>query len=895
MIQRPARTSTTLPENTPARTPRTGGSALRTTRSARSHGRDEAVSRILDVCASRPGVPLVVVTGPSGSGRSSVLAQVGEKLAEQGICSADVPLSRGRCGLADVVARFADALGAPAPRDEAALHRMLAALGRRAGRFVVFLDDAHRIAPDALVSLAALARTLSGSGVTVVCSFRTPTAHPSAELAALRAAGLVHEERLRPLSRYAVEQMLVDLLRAKPAPGLATALRDSSRGNPAVVAAAVEGWQRAGLLRTVDRHAHLVEQHAPRLPATHRVFAAIRELGAEHWDVAKALAVLHPLHGPVPGLIADTVGVSEQDVHESLRALHAVGVVVPGPRPDSWRFRVPMLAELLTTCLGPYERHRSAQLAVLSLWAGTASCPDPGYLPRRLLDAGRLAPPEAAVELLDRHAVECARDGDLADRWRRAAAKLIADPTRRAAALHRHAVACARHRCFAPAAETADLALATCPEQLGEDALHELQILYVIGLASSADSSRLHDFAQVGWRSMPGGEDARLVSRAAALCLLGRWRDAHDQLTGERERWAHGGTAATGAALIRLANAVLGTTAPAEVTAAAPDESTDLVRLLVRTLTLGGWLGRGRDDVDEPVRASFAGQWDRALDLARSEIATASARGLGPAQTGTFRELATILTARGQLARARAVIEDGRSRRLLLPHLLHAPAAELERTLGAHERSLELLDEGLALAAESGVVAGTDELWLRKAEAELRRGHRPVALRCAAQVERVADELGTPGARRNRLLARVLVHRDPTAAVEVVELATKRGRPYELAETLAVVGESGLGDQKALRAAYEMFGELDALIPRARLRRLMRARKVAVPGRSETVAENERLLAVLIAAGLTNAQLATVLGSSEKSVEGRLTRFFNRTGYRSRAELATAALRGFLD
>jgi DNA-binding NarL/FixJ family response regulator len=70
----------------------------------------------------------------------------------------------------------------------------------------------------------------------------------------------------------------------------------------------------------------------------------------------------------------------------------------------------------------------------------------------------------------------------------------------------------------------------------------------------------------------------------------------------------------------------------------------------------------------------------------------------------------------------------------------------------------------------------------------------------------------------------------------------------------------------------------------------MRERNVAVPGRQSTVTENERLLAVLVAEGLGNKQLATVLRNSEKSVEGRLSRLFSRTGYRSRVELAMAIL-----
>jgi DNA-binding NarL/FixJ family response regulator len=60
------------------------------------------------------------------------------------------------------------------------------------------------------------------------------------------------------------------------------------------------------------------------------------------------------------------------------------------------------------------------------------------------------------------------------------------------------------------------------------------------------------------------------------------------------------------------------------------------------------------------------------------------------------------------------------------------------------------------------------------------------------------------------------------------------------------------------------------------------------------VEENERLLATLAAEGLSNKQIATALNTSEKSVEGRLSRLFTRSGYRSRIELSNAIVDGKL-
>lgn len=52
----------------------------------------------------------------------------------------------------------------------------------------------------------------------------------------------------------------------------------------------------------------------------------------------------------------------------------------------------------------------------------------------------------------------------------------------------------------------------------------------------------------------------------------------------------------------------------------------------------------------------------------------------------------------------------------------------------------------------------------------------------------------------------------------------------------------------------------------------------------------------LVAAGQTNAEIAGALGVSEKTIEGRLARLFDRFGVASRTELATRAIsEGWLD
>ncbi|MER7016313.1 LuxR C-terminal-related transcriptional regulator, partial [Saccharopolyspora sp. NPDC000359] len=381
------------------------------------------------------------------------------------------------------------------------------------------------------------------------------------------------------------------------------------------------------------------------------------------------------------------------------------------------------------------------------------------------------------------------------------------------------------------------------------------------------------------------------VARAAALCLLNRWSDARDELHSGHGSWHGTGSAAMAHAIADAAVAVAGGTAPATPQSLRP--AVAAARALLHALGLNdpGAPAAEGNATSQAVRAAVAGRWERALELTRSAIAAASVHGDPPGQTEMFREVTTVLTARGQLNRARAVLDDARQRHLLLPHRLAAPEAELELALGSPQRSREVLESALTTAGEHGVVVGTDELWLRLAELESRGGDQAAAKRCADRIEQVAAHLGSAEAHRSWLLAQVVVDHSAAAAAEVLALA-EQDRPFEFAATVTTVAGCGFGDQKLLRTAYEAYGELGALIPRARLRLLMRAHNVPVPGRNATVAENERLLATLVTEGLTNAQIATVLGTSEKSVEGRLTRFFQRTGYRSRAEIATATLRG---
>jgi DNA-binding CsgD family transcriptional regulator len=94
-----------------------------------------------------------------------------------------------------------------------------------------------------------------------------------------------------------------------------------------------------------------------------------------------------------------------------------------------------------------------------------------------------------------------------------------------------------------------------------------------------------------------------------------------------------------------------------------------------------------------------------------------------------------------------------------------------------------------------------------------------------------------------------------------------------------------LGDQRPMIDAIVDF--LDGHFPNAHLRARLRSaiRHDAFAG-WESLTPSEREIAGLVAAGMTNAEIATRLRISRHTVDGRLRRVFAKLSVNSRAELA---------
>ncbi|MEG3630578.1 AAA family ATPase [Streptomyces poriticola] len=900
-------------------------------------GRDAPVARVADIAASPGAAPLVLVTGPMGIGRSAVLDAVRDELAARGLPTLslrvarnerDRPYSLASRLAAELTARYGGGdvrrspkAAVPAPRAEAG--RQLAAELRSAitarDKLTVLIDDAQWIDADSRAVLLPILRTPAGGPVTFVCALRPSPADPAGDRAALDqllAAGLAEVVPLGPLRDAEVRSLVAQQLQAKPSAALIAHLRRECRGRPSAVLAALAGHWRSGSLCVFDRHAYLTSpDRPPLLPADLPPVEYLRRRGGLLWPVAKAAAVLHPLGTAAAGLIAEAVGRGEDEVRDALSELCAEGVLRSGPGPDRWRFRLPLLASALITCLGQYERRRLAQLAVTAIWAGEATA-DGCYLAEQLVTAGRFVDSRrASGELLARGSAAMLADGYFAERWLRAAIDLITEPDRQVVALLAHAATCYIHLRFTDAMNSAWSVLSCHADLVTPAALLEMEMIYVVSLAQTFDTEALTEICDGGWRRLPGGEGHRVLTRCVALCHLDRWREADEHLEAQRDVWSRDSDLVNGLGLLisQSVGAFLGRTEPLDRAVADPprwplwDQGTrhryERLSQMTRVLMAFGELDRAegvlaahqlpsgyRPVPDRVVADSQGGRWHRALDTARLGLATGLSVGELPAHTLMCRETSVILGACGRLTQAREVIERARTIQPAMLHMLAVPESYLDQALGATERADQVVAEALALAVERGLVVGTDELWLRMALTELAAGDPAAAEQCVAETARVAELTGTGRARLCRLAATAVVRRDRAAAAEAVRLARRRAQPLEQADTVAAAVRHGLADPELLHEAYALYGDLDALLRRAQLRNLMRRHQVAVPRRSAVIAESERLLATLVTEGLTNRELAVVLDCSEKSVESRLGRLFKRTGYRSRVELASAVL-----
>lgn len=863
-------------------------------------------SEVFDTRSSRP---LLVISGPPGMDFDSAFEEV---LAS---CNKMYP---GRPKIVNL------SFGEP----RAAFHLTdhlpsQAGAGAKPGS-VLLVKDVHRVQPGSLAALEGLVRQLRGTTTICVCGIAAPLPpHTRAAFAAaydrLRRDDLVHRVNLRPLPARRLGTFLTGTADAVLESSALSGLWRLTGGWPAAAGTVLDGCQESGMARVVDRRTYLNAGMPLRRQDAEQPVLWIRRMGPGLWHAAKAAAVLSPLGEALPRLTAEALGSTEQEARELLVKLDQAGVLKYRRADASWRFRLPLVSACLTELLGPYERRRLAQIAVSALWNGTADHPDPHYLPDRLVDAGALIDQDRARnELLVSAGRVALRGDDRAIPWLRAAAELTRDRADRVGILLTHARTCLVRGEAALALESSETVLKCYAGDIPSGDLLKVLFVHLTALHGAGETGTLEKIAQGDWWPWPGSARDRAVTRAFTLFLLGRWRETRDLLDSATQDRATQDRAEQVPDTVlagrdmetvgAIAGLWLGEPERFErLVAALPDrfetfqevdhhagallvlaEADRAERLLANVSATATQL----DLPGRSIAAVYRGEIDEALDLAHKSIATSAPDGCDHMRTAMYQLAAVLQLFRGRLARARELITMARDRQPTLPHLPAIAEARYELVFGEVDRARSILECALSRAEEDGVLARTEGLWIFLADIALRTGRTEQLPGYLRKVEHVAQRMGTELAEIDRLCLQALVEADEGAAQAAIALARRRGQPLEQVAVLQRVVRYGTADPALLGEAYALLGDMNALLSRASMRTQMRRHGVSIPGRQETVAENERLLAVLVSEGLSNKQIATALEASEKSVEGRLSRLFSRTGYQSRIALATAMLTG---
>jgi DNA-binding CsgD family transcriptional regulator len=313
-----------------------------------------------------------------------------------------------------------------------------------------------------------------------------------------------------------------------------------------------------------------------------------------------------------------------------------------------------------------------------------------------------------------------------------------------------------------------------------------------------------------------------------------------------------------------------------------------------------------------------AGETREAVEAGERAVETGRALRRGLFSALPHANLGAALLEDGQPERARAQLLEAEARGALEHWVgrcwweIWMSGAELE--LGRIEEAERCARAALATAEEMGLDGRRGSALAALAAVELaaeERGAADAPRRAADAPRRAADapgrEGGPPpepgGAARTALEAAALLDGAARTALEAAALLDGAGRRSDAAQARILAGRAlvaaGQRDRAVLELEHARAALTEAGAPRLadraarELRRL--GLRVARPSRrpgtgaaAGLLSDRERELARLVAAGLTNREIAAELHLSEKTVANHLTRIFSKLEISSRSALAAA-------
>ena len=879
----------------------------------------------------------IVLRGDAGIGKTVLWRAAVEEADAAGArimmtrcVEAEMPIAFG--GLADLLgeslpevaeelpepqrAALATAVGLETPQDASpdriALPRAFtAALRALSGRapVLVAVDDVQWLDPPSRRVLAFAVRRLADAQVGVLLTQRSTEA--PLDLVRALEEGEVEEIEVGPLSVDALHHLVRSRLDVRMARTTLARVHEASGGNPMF---ALE------LARTVAGRGG--GQPGP-LPMPSSLEELVRErVSAYSNGIRPLLDVVAAVERATPELLATTIDGADA----LLDAAIAAGAVSLG-EDTLVRFTHPLLASAIYAGLPP-GRRRALHARIAS------TTPDPEERARQL--ALSSAEPDANVAALLDAAAARARARGAPD----AAAELARQAVRLTSlddGLDRDDRVLAVAGYLADAGQFADAA--ACLDELLAGGLSGPARTQACLLRFHVESDIEVRGRLVADALEHAGDDPGL--RARTLLLASKYRlnreefDASDALAqqalAEAERADEPVLVATALAAFAAVQRFLLTPAePAlfERAIALADEHGVLPRttpprvLLAEQLLTEGDLRRARDLLVTARDATSGNQHERVvmrlaeieLDAGNWELAE---RHLDQAWElafdggdrfveGWVRLRRTDLAAlRGRAAEARELarqcIAHGES--------VHWPYVEAETrcTLGFLELSLGEPGRAWELFADETRRA---DLPMRPpiadaAEALCGLGRFDEAVEILARFERLRelDHWAAPAVLRCRALV-LLARGDATdaraAAVESAAGFEAAGFPFDRGRALLVAGEAlrRLGERRRaaqeLEAAKAIFTGLGAMLWAKRAEQELR-RANPRPRRDHGLTNAEGRVAVLVAAGRTNREVAAQLFTTVGTVEVHLTRTYRKLGVRSRTELARGVAEGRLD
>ncbi|MFE5770134.1 LuxR C-terminal-related transcriptional regulator [Streptomyces sp. NPDC056485] len=853
-------------------------------------------------------------------------------------------LHPGGSGRAAVIALLREAGEAEQPGGAwlAAADLLVAGVGEWCARgpVLLVLDDLHWADPASLLLWRRLGRLADRLPLLLAATRRPLPRRPEVEelCAGLGAAPGGRTVRLEPLTGPESAELLRDVLGAPPGPRLRRAAAQAG-GNPALLRELAAHW--SGLIEiTGDAVAELVvpEAELPEPPGS--LPRSLGYLSRSAYTTLRHAALLGPAFTP-----RELALVRARPAREVLAELEEP--LLAGLLEDTGeqlRFRHPALRRALYAELPRAARSALHQEAAAAL-AGAGH--DPARTAEQLLAGGALdrravqwladsasaliaAAPEAAAELLeravgqadraDREALEALEtlEGSLAD-----AALMLRRPesAELLATLHERAADPGARAALAFKLVSALMILGDMGRALAvtEDALAEpvpspvlrlrLEACRVLSLAELGSAARARalavpvvaEAARLG-DPLCGAEAHHAM--AFALFHLGRGRESLRHVA-EGIACARRGPEANDMRLLLLANQAEGHERfdEPEPVAAALREARELA-LATRST--------GRLVVTEALRAAFdyrRGDWDAALAGVDRADGLPVSDGWLPVVVHGLRALVRghrdeREAARAELARLPPAAFEAPAARRYSGHVLLARALLAERAGRPADAVRELLP---ALADGPDEARAYERPWMLSeiVRLALECGDTATARAAVAACGRTAAALAEyPGPALALLRCEGLFAQDPQLLERALERARRGGRPLVLGhawEDLAVA-RAWHGDLAAARsalaqavAAYEDLGaRWDVARADARLRSLgvrrgsRSARRRAANG-WEALTPAELKVALLVAQGRSNPEIASALFLSARTVQTHVSHILAKLQVRSRAAVAAQA------